>query len=272
LNCLLYRLRRNDVAEQRLGIFHEIQTTYGPQAGRVMGEIGLYPMEQSLARTALSTPTRDGAPDPTAARNFIALSTASGMKDKDLPVIAEENQNRLMKEIRGESPRLSVMREVMAHVMPGNDAYAAAVTRAEGETARLLRLTNGDKEATLGALDYGVDKLTGSNFALVYEKAQVDGNTLLAALMEAGHARLADFDEALPGYADGQKKELRLTQLRRKGVWINAPDGDGFVLVDPQGQYAIIDTKGNYFRVRAKDAKNIAAGVKSDTSLVQGGS
>ena len=44
------------------------------------------------------------------------------------------------------------------------------------------------------------------------------------------------------------------------------------VLADPQGQAPIINTRGEYFRVRAKDAKSLAAGVKPDTSLVQGGS
>jgi hypothetical protein len=76
---------------------------------------------------------------------------------------------------------------------------------------------------------------------------------------------LKDFGEVLPGYAANDKD--RLDYLQRRGVWVNAPDGDGFVLFDPRSQAPIINDKGEFFRVRAKDAAALAVGVKSSVDF-----
>jgi hypothetical protein len=241
--------------QERLALFSRIREDYGPYASRVMGEMGMNPLEQSLALTALAA----GTPD--AARALAQVSAAASMADKDLPEIPA--LNTLKKEIVAESKRLAAQRDMMARVMPGNPAFVGAVKRGEDAAERLLRVMNGNKEAVLDFLDNGVDRLDGANFSLVYEKSAVDGGTLEDALLAAGRD-LANFDEALPGYAGGQKKAERVKWLQRNGIWCNAPDADGFVLFDPRMQAPIVNGNGEFYRVRAKDAAGLAASLASD--------
>lgn len=241
--------------QERLALYNQIQAQYGPYAGRVMGEMGMNPLEQSLARTALAR----GTPD--AAQALARISAAASMADKDLPEVPA--LPTLKKEIVAESARLSAQRDIMARVMPGNSSFVGAVKKSEEAVERLLRVTNGNKEAVIGLLDSGVDKLEGTNFALVYEKNEVDGGTLEDALFAAARD-VGTFGEAVPGYAEGQKKAERAKWLERNGIWVNAPDADGFVLCDPRSQSPIVNGRGEYFRVRAKDAAALAAASAKD--------
>jgi hypothetical protein len=242
---------RNGGAGERLALFSAIQKNYGRNAARVIGETGMKPLEEGLARTALA------AGNSEAAQNFIRLSAASGAADKDLPQADEENTKKIAREIGAESERLAAMRDLGQKVMPGNTEYFAGLARAQGEVERLLRLNNNNKEEVIRILDAGVGRLRGNGFALLYEKSLISGGRLETALQRAKSDKLDAFDEALPGYALDKPPKERKRWLARNGIWGNAPDGEGFVLYDPQSQAPILDKHGQYLRVNYRDAAEL---------------
>jgi hypothetical protein len=235
---------------ERLQLFTGLQQTYGKAAGRVMGEIGLDPLTQTAARRALSLGTAE------AAQAFVSISEAASAEDKALPSV--EKYDTLKRDVIAQSQTLRAMRDMAARVMPGNASFAGKLRAAEDAAGRLLRMNGGNIETTISQLDAGLGRLEGKH-ALIFEKAAVDGDTLEKGL-EGALKNLKDFGEVLPGYAEGDAN--RLDYLQRRGVWVNAPDGDGFVLFDPRSQAPIINGKGEFFRVRAKDAAALAMGVK----------
>jgi hypothetical protein len=182
---------------------------------------------------------------------FIRVSDAARAADKDLPVMPEESLQRLMRDReRVGSKRLAAMRDAMARVMPGNTDFAATIRQSEDAAARMLRLNNGNVNDAVKLLDAGIDSLSGRDAALIFETAAHSRSGLQRALRRKARDELAAFDEVLPGYAEDQGIEERLVWLQNNGIWSNAPDGDGFVLFDPQMQAPIMDSQGQFFRFR----------------------
>lgn len=235
--------------QERLVLFQQIQASYGKHAPRVIGEIGLNPLVESMARTALTTGKAEA---------FTAAATAADAADKDLPALPENTVKLLVREVTDGSKRLSAMRDMMTRVMPGNSAVAGAVRASEDAAGRMLRMNGGNADAAIAMLDSGIGSITSGQYSLMFEKDAIDEDSLEDGLAYALKNELQKFDESLPGYSAAQKKEERIKQLQRKGIWGNAPDGEGFVLYDPQGQAPIVDKNGRYFRVMPKDAKRFA--------------
>jgi hypothetical protein len=245
----------------RLTMFRDLEQVYGAQAGRVMGELGLNPLEELAARRAFDDPAL-------AARTLPEISAAAADSNK-LPTV--DGFERLKKEVLAESKTLLAMRDMLLKVMPGNSDAAGKVRAAEDAAGRLLQMYGGNKKQTLNALDKGLGKLDGDRFALLYFTAQVNGSALEEALGTAAWRRLKDFGEALPGYAQDMPVEERADFLRRKGIWANAPDGDGWVLFDARAQAPIINERGEYFRVRPGEVGALSTGrarTPADENLV----
>jgi hypothetical protein len=250
-------------AQQRLALFSQWQQGYGAQAGRVMGEIGLSPLEQQSARRALAEGT------PEAARDFLTVSAAASADDKQLPDV--DRFGPLKREVAAGSKSMQAMYDMAERVMPGNSAFAGTIKAAEDTAGRLLKMQGGNVERTVSLLDAGLGRLDGDRYALVYVKGNTDGDMLEDALGHAADLLLKDFREALPGYAQGVPAGERAAYLQRKGIWANAPDGDGWVLFDPRAQAPIINERGEFFRVRPGEVAGLASGrergVAGDTAV-----
>jgi hypothetical protein len=237
-------------APTRLTMFRDLEQVYGAQVGRVMGELGLNPLEELAARRAFD--------DPTLAARLPEISAAAAADGNKLPTV--EGFDRLKREVLAESVALLAMRDMLLKVMPGNSDAAGKVRAAQDAAGRLLQLYGGNKEQTINALDKGLGRLEGDRFALLYSTAQVNRAALEDALGNAAWRRLKDFGEALPGYAQDMPAEARADYLRRRGIWANAPDGDGWVLFDARSQAPIINARGEYFRVRPGEVGALSTG------------
>jgi hypothetical protein len=155
---------------ERLQLFTGLQQTYGKAAGRVMGEIGLDPLTQTAARRALSLGTAD------AAQAFVSISEAASVEDKALPSVEKFDTRKL--EVATQSQTLQALRDMAARVMPGNASFAGKLRAAEDAAGRLLKINGGNVETTISQLDAGLGRLEGDKYALIFEKAAVDGDTL----------------------------------------------------------------------------------------------
>jgi hypothetical protein len=250
---------RSAGASERLALFESLRESFGRHAGRAFGELGLSPLEESLARSAAAAGSAE------AVRGFMDLSEAVAMAEKDLPKLPPEVEAKAAREAIAGSLRLSVMQDMLERVMPGNSSLAGRLRAAQDGAERLLRLRGGDARAAVAALDAGVGALQGPNHALIFNTALTDEDTLETALAHVTRERLEGFGELRPAYAQGESPAERAAWLRRRGVWANAPDGDGFALFDPRSQAPIRDGKGNLFRLRESEAAAWAREAKANS-------
>lgn len=241
---------RGATTEERVALARNVGEQYGTHAYKALAESGLTAAEQLAVRGALLSP---GQASFAAMQAVIAAANA---KDSDLPQV--EGADRAAKELWEDSKVISGYADIARRVMPGNAALQSSVRQLQNTAKNLYRMNGGDIEKTRMQLDGSLDTLTGDQYALVYNKDTVAGGVLEDALANALGRPLEGF-LGLRAFASEKEKERYLTVMRRKAVWVNAADGDGFMLIDPAAQAPVTDEKGNVFRVREKDAPKLAA-------------
>ena len=88
------------------------------------------------------------------------------------------------------------------------------------------------------------------------------------------------FTDDLPGFFENDPRlsknpldiKYQIARLRNVGVWTNAPDGKGYVLVDGVTKRPVTDGNGNIFTVKSKDIfENPSSAVPDSLLNIQGG-
>ena len=233
----------NGDLQTRLAVSASLEK-YGPHAGNVAQEIGLAPSEQLLVERARR--------DPRAAGALASVITASATKPEALPKL--EKADSLAREAAESSEVVRASRAAAA-AMPGIPAYQVMTRNYEDTLARLVRMNGGNTDAARDMLDGQLRSLAdGKNFALMYDPAEIPGNADLEGALRA--AQSADKVDALAAgrrWTDDFERQNWVEHITRSGVWVNAPDADGWMLFDPIAQAPAMDGAGNVIRVRPKD-------------------
>jgi hypothetical protein len=227
---------------KRLGIAALLEQ-YGVWAGQAAAEAGIGPAEQFLPAQARH--------DPRAAERLGAVITAASLKPEELP--KRDAAQTLTYNAVQDSQTLKGYK-ALASLWPSNAALQETARKLEDTLGKLV-LTTGAAEDATATLDGRVRALTDGNFALVYDPgAFADAGDLEAGLRDALMPGGA-LEEFLTGltFETPHDRADRLAHLRRVGRWINAPDGDGWVLFDPVAQAPLMDGKGAVLRLRDKD-------------------
>ena len=227
--------------QARIAVAAELKA-YGPYAGMAANEVGLSPAEQLALISSRNSVS--GA---------VALSTiitASATPLDKLPKI--EGAETLARDAVNASAAIAGYR-AMAEVMPGNANLWSNLKNLEETAGKLVRMTHGDANRAAQMMDGTLQSLTRGNFALVYDASQVSKDSLQNALEDAQEGRLAEFAKGRKDSEEGRKAWL--THMRNRGRWINAPDGDGYIFIDPVAQVPVTDSKGQTFRLRMSEVK-----------------
>lgn len=221
-------------AGRRLSFLEEFQQGWGELAPQVAREAGL----PVAALTALEV-LRAGPQAMPDARTLVAAASA---RPGDIPESLPASQ---VKEALASSETLGVHRTV-AGLMPANARYAEQVRAMEDMLSRAARLSGSETGALL--LDKHCTAVNDGQLALILPK-DVDDDLVENAL--------ADKLDQLPTLLMHERATLgesawmtRMDELQDAAVWINAPDGDGFVLLNPATQKLVGLDDGSPLRVR----------------------
>ena len=254
----LHELWTNGDLQTRLAIGEQLKQ-YGQHAALAARDAGIGPAEQ-LALLQADTPEGMGA--------LKTLTAAAGMKSEQLSKFGTDEQvQRLTRGVLDDS-EVAKGYAALAKVLPSVPSVQLIRTGLEKTTEKLLRMTGGDTEQVKKLLDGRMEALTGDNFALIYDSRTFrKGGILEGALRERMEKPLEDFLEGMPAGGKFERQD-KLYDLRRRGVWANAPDGRGYVLFDPVAQAPVTDRKGRLFRVTDADIWNDPGAAPSGGEVV----
>lgn len=233
---------KNGDLETRLGMAEALKS-YGAHSGQVAAEIGLTPSEQIVLLAA--------GRDPRLAGNLGAVINAANSKIGDLPSV--EMAEALTREAVEGSEVIRGYRAAAA-VLSNNADLQGMVRNYQDTLGKLVRMENGDSAKARKTLDGNFLALTDKNYALVYDP----GLYAEPADLEVGLAGALN-GKALEALADNRnfaseyEKRDWLAMTRRTGVWLNAPDGDGYVLFDPVAKAPVMDKDRNILKLRDAD-------------------
>ena len=119
-------------------------------------------------------------------------------------------------------------------------------------------MNNGNVEKTRKILDGRMEGLTGKNFALLYDPAAGLSSGRIQDGLTAHMGKGLENFLAGVKFSDDFERRDRIANLRRGGVWVNAPDGRGYALFDPVAQAPVLDGKGNFYRVTWEELNKLA--------------
>jgi hypothetical protein len=229
---------------------------YGRHAALVAQQAGLGPAEQLALRQADS---HEGL------ANLKTLITAGSMKKEQLPALGtEESDTKLARQVMADS-EVAKGYAALGKALPGFKPALHIRAGLEKTAVKLLRMNGGDVEATRKLIDGRLASLHHDNFALVYDGKAIDGRYLEKGLRKHMGKKLADFLEAgqEPALSIEERftRQDRLADLRQRGVWANAPDGNGYALFDPTIQGPLRDGKGRIFLATDKDLLEDASAI-----------
>jgi len=180
------------------------------------------------------------------------------MKPEQLPRLGtEESDQKLARQALADS-EVAKGYAALAREMPGIASIQLIRSGLEKTAAKLLRMNGGDVEAARKILDGRMETLTGANYALVYDTgAGLSSGKIQEGLRAFMGKKLENFLEDVP-FRDKFARQDRLADLRRRGLWANAPDGRGYVLFDPVAQAPVLDGKGRIYRATDEDLRGVA--------------
>ena len=216
---------------------------YGEHAGTVAREVGLSPAEQLAMRHSL----RNGIYNLGA-----AIAAHTGKKD-DLPKVVDVDKNR--QTLIDESEVCKAYR-ALCLALPGSSDLLSQYASIQDSAERYFRATGGDKAKALALMDGKMEAVTSGNYALLVDTSLFTTRQVEGALSSATGTQLEEFargmNDAKGKPLDEQAQKDYARQMRR-GVWVNAPDGNGYVLVDQVSQLPTRNREGRWFRVTEKD-------------------
>jgi hypothetical protein len=230
--ALADRWQRADV-DGKLELLRSLDAL-GPRKGMALAEIKA-PATAQIAQSVLDA-------DPGAGNDARTILAAITARPEDLP-----KSDLTPSDISGmlEGSELLRALESVARRQPYNAAYQNFVRRTQDAMGNAVRMAGEDG---LAAFDRHLGVLDEEDLAACFfPRQRVDIEALEASLREQ-RAHVADFlgwqRELLPE-ADWRE---RIRVIEERGVWVNAPDGEGFVLLNPATGRAVTGRDGTYFR------------------------
>lgn len=214
---------------------------YGKYAGKAAVEVGLSHSE----RLALGQARSDARAELTLA-SIIEANAAKG---------GEVASNALSKNEIDLVSRSEVMSVALAAqtAVPTNMELRAACDDYARTLARLVRMEGGNAVSASQMFDGRLKGLVSDGHALLYDPAlHRDPVRLQERLREAKNGTALEQAAHNAGLL-GQEKDAWLQFIRANGVWVNAPDWDGYVLYDPHSGQPVADGAGSVFRLNDEE-------------------
>lgn len=233
--------------QKKMSVVNVLQE-YGTYSGRAAQEVGIGPAEQLAMQNAMD--------DPPNLPNLTSIITASNTKSEDLPKL--EKAESLTATTVADSKLMKVY-AAASRVMPGNASLLSNVRQMEKTIGNLLRMNGGNTEAALKAFDGTMDSIVDTNMSVAFNPRRVGSGDMEEGLKEAMQEDLESF-LAGRNYNTPYEKNDYLYHLRKSGMWINAPDGRGYILIDPVSQAPVMREDGHTFRRTNADILNYKEG------------
>lgn len=234
--------------EQRLAVAQQIGN-YGEYAQQVGAEIGMGFSEQ----TALAQVQND----PYAVTRAATIITAANQKPENLPKI--EKADELTRTAQENSAVYSAHAH-LAKTLTDNVSVQGNVREMQKTLHNMVRINGGDGDLAAKTLDGSLSKsIKDKNHAIYFAPTETSENIITRGLSEFIEANLAEFVDGLP-FASKFAKADYIYHLKNKGIWANAPDGKGYILMDPVSKAHVTNAKGRTFRATDADFKGTLAG------------
>lgn len=198
--------------------------------------------------------------NPMAKGDARVLITAATAKPSDIPKTGVTD-SEVLNELE-DSDVMSALRTV-AKNQPGNVRFQGFVAEVEKTLINAAKIS-GDKATAAKLLDKHFASIIDDTTAIYFSPSKVPDMTALEVALKNKRASLGEsleyqremFEKAgMPAEAFDE----RVGSIIDNGVWVNAPDGDGFVMLNPLdagtgGSGAAVRLKdGDYFRLRYDD-------------------
>ncbi len=220
----------------KLGMLEQLDQ-YGAHKGAALSEIKA-PAGAQLAQAVLGA-------EVGAARDARLLLTASTAKPGEIPKPPDLTDADIA-EGMGDSKVLQAVAQVAA-MQPGNAAYQAWRADLQKTFGNAARLT-GSTDAARAALDGHFVVIADDEAALFAPRSEVPDPDGLEAALRTRRAQVRQALEWQKQFLEPADWEGRVRVIQERGVWVNAPDGNGFVLLNPGTGRAVTDADGEYFR------------------------
>lgn len=231
---------------------------FGPYALNVMAQVGISETEQDYAQRVMDNPE-----NATAASTILRVQN---INEKDLPSV------KVTDALEDVLERSTVYQSRRAMTLKVNSAAALSAAKQLETVAERMLKQGYSADEVVKTLDAGVVGVSDSNMALTYPAGRS------ATVLEQRLNRA--FTDDLPGFFENDPRlsknpldiKYQIARLRNVGVWTNAPDGKGYVLVDGVTKRPVTDGNGNIFTVKSKDIfENPSSAVPDSLLNIQGG-
>lgn len=213
---------------------------YGQYASKVMSEMGLSPMDSYIANVMMNDPGKANY----AQRLWAEMDTP---KEKVPDIELDDKVNNLWVSVRDGS---AVFKTIQAQAMSTNSAESWAFANELATVAKKMLKKGVDSDKVKEFIDMGCVTSVGDDRAIILPGKTSFGNpsedTIDEAISLFGESAIK---KAFPEDANGLRRKDLIQAVKEKGVWVNAPDGDGVVLVDPVTQAPFLSSKREVIRI-----------------------
>ncbi len=212
-----------------------IMKSYGSYAGKVMQEMGLTPMDSLLSNVLISDPGKVNA--------VRRLWEEYGAPKEKVPDIEKDDTvNNLWVTVRNNS---KLFEAVSAQAQATNSREAWALAMDISTVARKMLKKGVPADDVKDALDMGCTFSVDDDRA-IFLPGKVSEDNVDDAIRIFGDAAIK---KGAAADAYGLKAEDVFKKMKSNGIWVNAPDGDGVVLVDKIAQAPFKNADGSFIRI-----------------------
>lgn len=234
-------------AEQKASLLGELVKIYGENAPRVVGEIGIGPLEQDVATAVMADGTRTNA----ATETFRILA----LNPKEVPGFEEARNDEVQAALDGSE----VYQAYRKHAQTTLDPASLAVVNDMTSLAKKAKKLGKSDSEIASMLDMGRESYLGDGAAVVIPAGMTEVQ-VEAGLKWAIEGPLKQFLQEgrpdLKGGAAGYSAGEELSRLKAAGVWVASPDGNGFIMMDSVTKKPVTNSRGQIFIVSREQIQN----------------
>lgn len=246
--------------DAQVGFAQGIVTQYGSLSPKVFAELGL----DSVAQTALQQASIDPVGQAANARTVL---TVNNMKLSELPKV--DGAAKLTRE----AMELSKKYQYYTAMIESGQASNPSLLRQREEHASFLEKAvahTGDPSKAAALLDGAAGFAQTDDIVVSFDPSKISEQDVERGLSHAKNgAPMQAFLKTMDTRNDHHSEALR-DHMVRNGVWQDAPDGNGFVLIDPVAQAPFRNNKGEYLRQTVEDIKAGSGEVKEEEMKKRG--
>ena len=236
-------------SESKAAKLEEWKKTFGENAPRILGEIGIGSLEQDIASAVMDS--KEKANVATEAFRIASLTP------KEVPGFEQIIDEDVRATLEGSEVYNAYKKQAQATL---DDASLAIMQDMKNFAKKCMKLGKSSKEVQR-LLDLGRESYIGDNAAIVIPKGMSESQFDLGLEWASGEPLREFLKAGRPDLSEknaifGVEDEVR--RLRSYGLWIASPFGDGFILMDSTTHKPVVDNRGKIFTVTKLQIENHA--------------